>query len=215
MGGSSPLLGELLPIELANTRYAVRGQRRDGLLTNDHLAVWLRECRARFRTGLCDEDLLAVTADELGVARQLREAVHDLLTAVVSVGDPPERAIATGTGTVRKPALLLGGPHSGTPPTAEMSWRTWATRHASATSRNSVRPPAGSTYWPWARSPRIPSRKRWASPLTLELPHPLRSTGVLAPPGAVAPVGSLVDARHGSSRPPVRGPFQSSKSPQL
>lgn len=95
VGGGSPLLGELLPIELANTRYAVRGQLKDGLATTDHLAAWLRDSRGRFRTGLSDADVLGATATDLGVARQLRDAVHDLLTAVVSASDPPERAIAT------------------------------------------------------------------------------------------------------------------------
>lgn len=94
-GGGSPLLGERLPIELANTRYAVRGRPRDGLTTTEHLAAWLRDCRARLLTGLTDDDLLGVTEGELAVARQLRDAVHALLAAVVAGDDPPEDAVAT------------------------------------------------------------------------------------------------------------------------
>lgn len=93
VGGGAPMLGERLPIELANTRYAVRGEPRDGLLTTEHLGAWLRDSRARFRTPLGDGDLLDTTETELTIARQLRDAVHELLTAVVDDTDPPERAV--------------------------------------------------------------------------------------------------------------------------
>ncbi len=89
------MLGERLPVELANTRYAVRGDPRDGLLTTEHLGAWLRDARDRFRTPLADDDLLGVSEAELDVARQLRDAVHELLTAVVAGTDPPQRAIGT------------------------------------------------------------------------------------------------------------------------
>ena len=95
VGGGAPMLGERLPIELANTRYAVRGEPRDGLLTAEHLGAWLRDSRDRFRTPFGDGDLLAVTAAELTVARQLRDANHALLTAVVAGTPPPQRAVAT------------------------------------------------------------------------------------------------------------------------
>lgn len=95
VGGGAPLLGERLPIELANTRYAVRGEPQDGLRTTDHLGAWLRDSRARFRTPMSDDDLLGVAAAELTVARQLRDAIHALLSAVVAGSDPPERAVAT------------------------------------------------------------------------------------------------------------------------
>jgi predicted RNA-binding Zn ribbon-like protein len=42
-GGGSPLLGEPLAIEFANTQYAVRGTLREGIGTPAHLAAWLRE----------------------------------------------------------------------------------------------------------------------------------------------------------------------------
>lgn len=95
VGGGSPLLGERLPIELANTRYALRGEPRDGLLTTEHLGAWLRDSRTRLRTTLDDGALLGVTAAELTVARQLRDAVHDLLATAVAGTDAPERAVDT------------------------------------------------------------------------------------------------------------------------
>lgn len=113
VGGGSPLLGERLPIELANTRYAVRGEPRDGLLTPEHLAAWLRDTRARLSTPLPDEALLRATEAELAVARQLRDAVHELLTAVVTGIDPPERAVGTLNRVARSvprwPQLRWGG----------------------------------------------------------------------------------------------------------
>lgn len=94
VGGGSPLLGERLPIELANTRYAVRGEPQDGLRTTEHLGAWLRDSRDRLQTRLPDEDLLGSTEADLHVARQLRDAVHDLLTACVAAQEPPARAVA-------------------------------------------------------------------------------------------------------------------------
>lgn len=87
-------MGEHLPIEMANTLYAVRGEPRDGLSTTDHLGAWLRDNRAKLRTDLTDDDLLAVTSADLGISRRLRNAVHELLTAEVSGGRPPELAVA-------------------------------------------------------------------------------------------------------------------------
>ncbi|MGH9157400.1 MAG: CGNR zinc finger domain-containing protein [Acidimicrobiales bacterium] len=114
VGGGAPIIGEPLPIELANTRYAVRGQPRDGLLTPEHLATWLRDCRGKPRTILGDADLLGVTGSDLGVARQLRDAVHEILAAVVSGNEPPQRAVAALNRVARSvprwPQLRWGEP---------------------------------------------------------------------------------------------------------
>jgi predicted RNA-binding Zn ribbon-like protein len=81
-GGGAPLLGEPLPLELANTAYAVRGRPRDGLRTREHLASWLRDTRHRLAIPLGDADLVAVDDHDLARARELREAVRSLAGAV-------------------------------------------------------------------------------------------------------------------------------------
>ncbi|HET7488865.1 MAG TPA: CGNR zinc finger domain-containing protein [Acidimicrobiales bacterium] len=93
--GGAPLLGEPLPIELANTIYAVQGSPRDGLGSPGNLGAWLRDNRTRFRVVLDDADLLGVDAADLRSARRLRDAVHAVLTAVVGGGQPPEEAVET------------------------------------------------------------------------------------------------------------------------
>lgn len=92
-GGGAPLLGEVLPIELANTRFAVRGEPRDGLTAPSHLSAWLRDNRTRLRTALGDDDILGVAGADLAIARQLRDAVHDVLSAVVAGTAPPDAAV--------------------------------------------------------------------------------------------------------------------------
>lgn len=94
-GGGAPLLGEPLPVELANTRYAVRGAERDGLASAGALAAWLRDTRGRLLTTLADEDLLAVGDADVATARDLRDAVHALLGAVVEGTPAPAGAVAT------------------------------------------------------------------------------------------------------------------------
>jgi predicted RNA-binding Zn ribbon-like protein len=82
-GGGAPLLGEPLPIELGNTAYAVRGRPIDGLRTPEHLAAWLRDNRQRLPLPLRDTDLDGVTDNDLTRARELRDAVRSLASAVV------------------------------------------------------------------------------------------------------------------------------------
>ncbi|WP_245898953.1 CGNR zinc finger domain-containing protein [Nonomuraea indica] len=84
-GGGAPLLGEPPPIELANTAHAVRGRRRDGLLTTEHLAAWLRDMRPRLAVPLTDADLRGVTDDDLARARELRDAVRSLAAATATL----------------------------------------------------------------------------------------------------------------------------------
>ena len=84
----APLLGEPPPIELANTTWASRGHPRDGLRAPQDLAAWLREQRGRLATPLGERDLLGVTAEDLAVARRLRDAIRALAGAVVEGARP-------------------------------------------------------------------------------------------------------------------------------
>lgn len=71
---------EPLPVELANTTYAVRGKVQDGLTTVEQLAALLPELP------------LPGEAD-LVVARELRDAIRALAGAAVSSARPPEAAV--------------------------------------------------------------------------------------------------------------------------
>lgn len=93
--GGAPLLGEPLPIELGNTAYAVRGRPREGLETVEHLAAWLRDVRPRLAIPLTDADLLGVTADDLRLALESREAIRRLAAGAATGHDPDPDAVAT------------------------------------------------------------------------------------------------------------------------
>lgn len=80
---TGPMLGEPLPLELANTTFAVRGQPQDGLRSVEHFMAWLTRMRARLETPLVDEDLLAANRTQLALIRDLRDCVHRLATAAV------------------------------------------------------------------------------------------------------------------------------------
>jgi Putative stress-induced transcription regulator len=99
--GGAPLLGEPLPLELANATYTVRGIRQDGLTTPAHLGAWLRDTRARLRTRLTDAQLLACTADDLVAARDLRDCVRALADAVVRRARPAPSVVAALNAHVR------------------------------------------------------------------------------------------------------------------
>ncbi|GAA2360624.1 CGNR zinc finger domain-containing protein [Nonomuraea africana] len=90
---TGPLLGEPLPIELANTAYAVRGRPREGLPSAEHLAAWLESVRSRLPLPLPSE--LVVTEADLASARELRASVRALAEAAVTGAAPPARALAT------------------------------------------------------------------------------------------------------------------------
>ncbi len=94
-GGGAPQLGELPPIELGNTTYAVRGQVKDGLDTVEHLAAWLRDLRARLTVPLSDADLQDVTEGDLRHARELRDVIRALAAATVAGHDPAPDTVAT------------------------------------------------------------------------------------------------------------------------
>ncbi|GAB2935606.1 CGNR zinc finger domain-containing protein [Micromonospora polyrhachis] len=91
--GGAPLLGEPLPLELANTTYAVRSQLRDGLETVEHLAGWLRDVAGRLGTPLRDRDLAEAGTADLAVARDLRQAIRLIAQATVTGDQPPSAAI--------------------------------------------------------------------------------------------------------------------------
>ncbi|MFJ8045664.1 CGNR zinc finger domain-containing protein [Kitasatospora sp. NPDC096147] len=99
--GGAPLLGEPLPIELANATYAVRGRLVDGLQTPGHVAAWLRDNRARFTGEVTDRDLLAVGPGELSATRLLRDAIRQLTDAAAHRTRPPQHAIETVNHQVR------------------------------------------------------------------------------------------------------------------
>ncbi|MFH5208623.1 CGNR zinc finger domain-containing protein [Antrihabitans sp. NCIMB 15449] len=96
--GGAPLLGEPLPIELANTAYAVRGQPRDGLQTTAHLAAWLREVgSSEVASGevASGEMRTTPTAADLATARRLRDAIRTIAAAIVRGDQPDDAAVAT------------------------------------------------------------------------------------------------------------------------
>jgi predicted RNA-binding Zn ribbon-like protein len=76
-GGGSPLLGEPLAIEFANTHYAVRGEFREGIGTPAHLAAWLRD------QSLVAGPDLSVGATQVTTFRALRVAIRSLCQACV------------------------------------------------------------------------------------------------------------------------------------
>ncbi|MFE9042608.1 CGNR zinc finger domain-containing protein [Streptomyces sp. NPDC007818] len=100
-GGGAPLLGEPLPIELANATYAVRGRLVDGLQTVEHVAAWFRDNRKRFAVPLTDEDLARTGERDLAEVRALRDAVRTLTGVAVRGGEAPREAVETINGQVR------------------------------------------------------------------------------------------------------------------
>jgi predicted RNA-binding Zn ribbon-like protein len=78
-----PMLGGPLPLELANTTYAVRGQLQDGLQTPMQLRAWLSRVRSRLATPLADPDLRTVDHAQLTMARDLRDCIRALAGTTV------------------------------------------------------------------------------------------------------------------------------------
>jgi predicted RNA-binding Zn ribbon-like protein len=77
-----PVLGEPLPVELANTRFLERGRERDGLESRDDLADWL--ARVGERLPLAEHDRAALEPADLAAARELRDALRTLLEAAAA-----------------------------------------------------------------------------------------------------------------------------------
>jgi predicted RNA-binding Zn ribbon-like protein len=94
-GGGSPVLGEPLAIEFANTRYAIRGHPREGLGTVDDLVAWLRDIRPRLLVAPSDHDLRDVSDRDLWLARELRDTVRGLAESAVSGGAPAAHLVET------------------------------------------------------------------------------------------------------------------------
>ena len=89
-----PLLGEPLPLELANTRYLVRGRHpHDGLESIERFGAWLAQVRSRLRIRLSDDDLRTVHGTELTLVRDLRDCVHELATASIEHQRPSGEVI--------------------------------------------------------------------------------------------------------------------------
>ena len=82
-----PLLGEPLPVELANTHFAWHGQVHDGLGRPGDLAAWLQAVAGRLPFDPAVADLEHVTAADLREARGLRDALRVLLAAAAA-GQP-------------------------------------------------------------------------------------------------------------------------------
>jgi len=85
----APVLGEPLPLELANTRFAHRGHEHDGLREPADLTRWLGQVRERLPVAPTDADLDAIGPAELAAARALRDALRTLLEAATA-GTAPD-----------------------------------------------------------------------------------------------------------------------------
>lgn len=92
---SAPLLGEPLPIELANTAYAVRGEPHDGLASVELLTEWLAANERRLRWKLSSDDLAAIGDFELTAAREVRDGIRDVAQAITTGTAPSAGAIQT------------------------------------------------------------------------------------------------------------------------
>ena len=96
-----PLLGEALPLELANTRYKRRGTELDALQSPADLADWLLRVAERLPIAPTQHDLDAITAAELAAARALRDALRTLFAAAISGAPLDADATAVVNRTVR------------------------------------------------------------------------------------------------------------------
>ena len=111
----APILGEPLAIELANTRFVLRGRPRDGLASAADLAAWLTAMEARLPAhpnGSPPE----VTAADLTAARRVRDAVRALLDAWTSRAELHEgacRVLEAAASTAPRWLAVESGP----PPT--------------------------------------------------------------------------------------------------
>ncbi|WP_246266986.1 CGNR zinc finger domain-containing protein [Nonomuraea typhae] len=89
---TGPIMGEPLPIELANATYAVRGRLRDGLETVAQLAAWFEQVGPRLALPVVPD---AVDAGDLALARELRDAIRNLAAAAVNETVPPVADVET------------------------------------------------------------------------------------------------------------------------
>ena len=101
MSHRPPLLGEPLPLELANTRFKRRGAEYDGLQSAADLADWLTRVAERLPLGPTRYDDDAIGPAELAAARSLRDALRTLLTGATTHGPLDPDATATVNQTIR------------------------------------------------------------------------------------------------------------------
>jgi predicted RNA-binding Zn ribbon-like protein len=97
----APILGEPLPLELANTRFAHRGHEHEGLREPADLAAWLRQVWERLPAGLPGHDLDRIGPEELTAARALRDALRTLFTAATDGAAPDADAAEVVNRAVR------------------------------------------------------------------------------------------------------------------
>jgi predicted RNA-binding Zn ribbon-like protein len=95
LDGGAPTRDEPLPIELANSNYAVAGEPRDGLLVPGNLAAWLRAQRDRFDVRLPDSVLGSITDGQLRAYRRLRAATYRMLLAAMNDTAPVPADVTT------------------------------------------------------------------------------------------------------------------------
>jgi predicted RNA-binding Zn ribbon-like protein len=132
-GGDSPLLGEPLAIEFANTHYAVRGALREGIGTPAHLTAWLRDHSAVPEPGL------PVGAAEVETFRTLRGAIRGLYQACVDThpGDDTDVEVlnAAAAAAPRWPQLRCTG---GAYAVSERTWGEGADAALAAIARDAI-----------------------------------------------------------------------------
>ncbi|GAA2630524.1 ABATE domain-containing protein [Actinomadura fulvescens] len=91
---AAPALGEPLGVEFGNTRYAVRGDVREGLSGAGPLAGWLRAHAAAFGDGLAEAAVRELAETELGRFVALRDAIRDLARRAVHGDEPSPDSLA-------------------------------------------------------------------------------------------------------------------------
>jgi predicted RNA-binding Zn ribbon-like protein len=96
---TGPALGEPLPIELANTTYAVRGHTLDGLQNSEQLELWLDQVRSRLPVPITTNEI--VEDSDLAMARRIRDSVRALAKAAVQGTRPPAATIEVLNQAVR------------------------------------------------------------------------------------------------------------------
>jgi predicted RNA-binding Zn ribbon-like protein len=100
-----PILGEPLPVELANTLFARRGHEYDGLESPEDLSAWLRALGDRLSTIGGAERFEGITTGDVDVARSLRGALRTLIAGQVGGATADSRASDTVSRVAR------GAPH--------------------------------------------------------------------------------------------------------
>lgn len=86
-----PTRGEPLPVELLNTIYLAGREKHDGLRSPADLAAWLHTVGPRLTTPISSRELAGTDEADLGIARDLRDCLKQLVDAQRS-GQRPSRA---------------------------------------------------------------------------------------------------------------------------